>query len=207
MKLNWLGRASMNNPARATMQRRVTAAHMRRLGGRVSGGRALEVGCGRGVGVEIILDVLEPARVFAFDLDSTMVRLARRRVGSRAEVLGLAVADATAIPVRESTFDAVFDFGAIHLIPRWREALSEVRRILSPGGRYFFELVTSRLLRAPYPLLTDGLRSMRAPQPAEFLAELKRNRFLVEPQRVARLRFAALSGFVGDLVGVGTAVP
>lgn len=207
MKLNWLGRASLNNSARATMQRRVAASLMSRLGGRVNGGRALEVGCGRGVGVEIIVDVFEPAKVFAFDLDRKMVRLARPRLDSRAEVLGLAVADARAIPVRDSCFDAVFDFGAIHLIPRWREALSEVRRVLSPGGKYFFELVTSRLLRAPYPLLTDEFRSMPAPRPAEFLAELKRNRIVVEPRGVVRLRFAALSGFVGDLVGVGTAVP
>jgi ubiquinone/menaquinone biosynthesis C-methylase UbiE len=207
MKLNWLGRASLNNPARATMQRRVAASLMNRLGGRVDGGRALEVGCGRGVGVEVIVDVFGPAQVLAFDLDRKMVQLALRRLGSRAEVLGLAVADATTIPVRDSSVDAVFDFGAIHLIPRWQEALSEVRRVLRPRGKYFFELVTSRLLRAPYPLLTDGFRSMRAPQPAEFLAELNRNRIVVEPRGVVRLRFAALSGFVGDLVGVGTAVP
>ncbi len=207
MKLNWLGRASLNNPARAILQRRVTASLMRRLGGPVSGERALEVGCGRGVGVEIIVDVFGPAQVFAFDLDSKMVQRARRRLCSRAEVLGVAVADATVIPVRDSSFDAVFDFGAIHLIPRWREALSEVGRVLSPGGKYFFELVTSRLLRAPYPLLTDGFKSMRGPQPAEFLTELKRNRIVVESRGVVRLRFAALSGFVGDLVGVGTAAP
>jgi ubiquinone/menaquinone biosynthesis C-methylase UbiE len=206
MKLNSLGRVSMNNPVRATMQRRFTASVMRRLGGPVSGG-ALEVGCGRGVGLDIIVDVFGPARVFAFDLDPKMIQLARRRLGSRPEVLGLAVADATAIPVRDSSFDAVFDFGAIHLIPGWSEALSEVRRVLRPGGKYFFELVTSRLLRAAYPLVTDRFRSMRAPHPAEFLLELRRNRIAVEPERVVRSRLAALSGFVGDLVGVGTAVP
>jgi ubiquinone/menaquinone biosynthesis C-methylase UbiE len=189
------------------MQRRVTASLMKRLGGQVEGGRALQVGCGRGVGVEIILDVWGPTQGFALDLDPRMVQAANRRVGSRAEVMGVVVGDATAMPVPDSSFDAVFDFGAIHLIPRWRDALPEVRRVLRPGGQYFFELVTSRLLRAAYPLVIEGFRSMRAPQPASFLAELKRNRIIVEPHGVARPRLAALSGFVGDLVGVGVAVP
>ncbi len=206
MKLNWLGRASMNNAARAAMQRRVTATLMTRLGGRLEGGRALEVGCGRGVGVEILLEDFGACEVFAFDLDPKMAQRARHRLGSRAGLLGLAVADATAVPVGDSSFDAVFDFGAIHLIPPWREALSEVRRVLRPGGKYFFELVTSRLLRLTYPVVTRRFRSMPAPRAEEFLAELERNRIAVRPESVSRPRGAA-SGLVGDLVGVGTAVP
>jgi trans-aconitate methyltransferase len=40
----------------------------------------LEIGCGRGVGTEIILERFGARRVFAFDFDPTMVKRARRRL-------------------------------------------------------------------------------------------------------------------------------
>jgi SAM-dependent methyltransferase len=43
----------------------------------------LEVGCGRGVGVEVLLDRLDVAHVTAFDLDPAMVELAERRLHGR----------------------------------------------------------------------------------------------------------------------------
>src|SRR5215472_9520155 len=80
----------------------------------------LEVGCGRGVGVEIILERFGAASVDAIDLDPKMVECARRRLAAR-ELGGvrLSVGDVTHIQARDATFDAVFDFGAIHLEPQW----------------------------------------------------------------------------------------
>jgi ubiquinone/menaquinone biosynthesis C-methylase UbiE len=43
----------------------------------------LEVGCGQGVGAEVILDRLGAARVTAFDVDESMVELAQRRLHAR----------------------------------------------------------------------------------------------------------------------------
>ena len=76
MRLNWLGRATMNNPARSLGQY-YTASWLERLGGRVEGGRVLEVGCGRGAGVKIILERFGAAVVEAFDLDPKMIAGAR----------------------------------------------------------------------------------------------------------------------------------
>jgi hypothetical protein len=50
MRLTHLGKLGLNSPTRAFAQRRVVAPLLERLGGRVEGGRALELGCGRGVG-------------------------------------------------------------------------------------------------------------------------------------------------------------
>ena len=128
MRLNWLGRATMNNPARSLGQH-YAASLLERLGGRVEGGNVLEVGCGRGVGVKIILERFGAAAVEALDLDPKMIECARRSL----ETYGLArvqlsVGDVTAIKSGDATFDAVFDFGTIHLEPNWRKALAEVRR-------------------------------------------------------------------------------
>jgi hypothetical protein len=57
MLLNAVEKALMNNPARGAIPRHFEARRLLDLGGPMAGGKALEVGCGRGVGVEIILTV------------------------------------------------------------------------------------------------------------------------------------------------------
>lgn len=113
----------------------------------MDGGRALEIGCGRGVGTEIILDQFGADRVDAFDLDSRMMERARRRLANRGDRVGLWVGDATTIAARDESYDAVFDFGIIHHIPDWRSALADVRRILKPGGRFYAEEVLAPAIR------------------------------------------------------------
>ena len=176
---------------------------MERLGGRVEGGRVLEVGCGCGVGVEIILERFGAASVDAIDLDPKMVECARRRPA--AEGLGrvqVSVGNVTCIEAGDATYDAVFDFGAIHLEPEWRKAIAEVRRVLKPGGKFFFEWVTGSLLRLPYPLTTEGFGRMKVPDPKQLMLELERHGIIVDQNFVCP-KVAAASSFVGDLVGVG----
>lgn len=202
MKLNWLGRAAMNSRARAIAQGYV-ASLLDRMGGKLDGGAALEIGCGGGLGAEIILDRFAAESVLAIDLDFAMLATARRRLARRGrEAVRLAQANAVALPAGDATFDAVFDFGAIHLEPEWRRALTEVARVLEPGGRYYFEVVASRALRIAYPLLSAGFGSMEPPAVDSFLGQLARVGIDVGT-RFVRPRLAAVSGWVGDLVGVG----
>jgi hypothetical protein len=77
MLLNAVEKALMNNPVRAMAQRWFEAPRLRAMGGAAHGARALEVGCGRGVGTELVLDVFGAAQVDAFDLDPDMVARAR----------------------------------------------------------------------------------------------------------------------------------
>ena len=206
MRLNWLGRATMNNGLRA-MGQHYAASWLERLGGRVEGGRVLEVGCGRGVGVKIILERFGAAEVEALDLDPKMIESARRRLAAFGLArVRLSVGDVNSLKAGDATFDAVFDFGAIHLEPKWRKAVAEVRRVLKPGGKFFFEWVTNGVLRLPYPLVTEGFGRMEPPSPALLMQELERQGILVGQNFVCP-RLAALTGFVGDLVGVGRVAP
>jgi ubiquinone/menaquinone biosynthesis C-methylase UbiE len=139
MRMNRLEKWMMNNPVRAVVQRWYAAPLMERLGGALHGATVLEIGCGNGVGIEILLERFGAARVDAFDFDPEMTRLAARRVhrfGGRAVVWS---GDAGRLPVPGARYDAVVAFGVLHHLPDWRAALTELGRVLRPGGRLIAE--------------------------------------------------------------------
>jgi SAM-dependent methyltransferase len=74
-------------------------------------------------------------RVVGVDLSLPM--LARYR--AKATAAGLAPppvlrADASRLPLRDGCVDAVVEVHLLHLVPSWRAALEEARRVLAPGG-------------------------------------------------------------------------
>lgn len=139
----------MNNSVRAALQRRFELPRLLAMGGPLPGGRVLEVGCGRGVGTELLLGTRGVERVDAFDLDPDMVRLAERRVRAHGTRVRLWTGDVTAIDAPDGAYDAVFDFGIIHHVPAWRTAIAEVHRVLRPGGRVYAEEVLDRFILHP----------------------------------------------------------
>lgn len=149
MLLNRAESALMNNPVRAAIQKHLEARRLLRMGGPMSGGRALELGCGRGVGTELILDRFGADSVDAFDLDPSMVALARKRLAPRGSRVRVWVGDAGAVSAPEASYDAVFDFGIIHHVPDWRRVLTEVHRVLKPGGQFYAEEVLRRFIVHP----------------------------------------------------------
>lgn len=149
MLLNRIEYALMNNPVRSAIQRHVEANRLLRMGGAMLGGQALEIGCGRGVGVELILEVFGAHSVDAFDLDARMVTQARRRLSRYGSRVRLWVGDASAISAPDATYDAVFDFGIIHHVPDWRRAVRETERVLKPGGRFYGEEILKRFIVHP----------------------------------------------------------
>lgn len=151
MILNRLEYLLMNNPVRAAIQRHFEGPRFAHMGGVHPGAYTLEIGCGRGVGTEIILNRFRAARVDALDLDPRMVQQAQKRLQNRPA--RLCVADAAALPAQAATYDAVFDFGIIHHVLDWRKALAEISRVLKPGGRLYAEealrdFITEGLCRA-----------------------------------------------------------
>jgi ubiquinone/menaquinone biosynthesis C-methylase UbiE len=147
MKLNSIERAIMNNPIRAAHQHRREAAWFRRMaGGDLAGQHVLEVGCGRGVGAEVIIDRLGAEKVTAFDLDESMVDLARRRLHGRP--VSLSVGDVCTIEQPSASVDTVVDFGIIHHVPQWQDSIAEIARVLRPGGLMLFEEVPRYMIQS-----------------------------------------------------------
>lgn len=139
MKLNWVERLVVNNPLRVVEQR-FQIRWMKKAKALPSDARVLEIGCGRGAGSDLILREMNPAVIHATDLDLKMIRLAKTYLsGEQKQRIHAYVADATALPYRDFSFDAVFDFGALHHVPDWRRALAEIARILKAGGTFYVE--------------------------------------------------------------------
>ena len=197
MKLNRVEKALMNNPVRALVQRRYEAVLMERLGERIEGQRVLEIGCGRGVGTEIIFERFGAREVDAFDLDPDMIAQAQRRLSAySSDRLRLFVGDAAAINAEDASYDAVFDFGIVHHVPDWQQAVKEISRVLRPGGLFFFEEVTKQALdRWFYRMFLEHPTENRFTR-QEFVTELERQAISVGSNQV--------EWFLGDfVVGVG----
>jgi ubiquinone/menaquinone biosynthesis C-methylase UbiE len=173
MKVNWLEDFWVNSPFRIWMQLR-EIRFLRGLRPPNPSGRVLEIGCGRGVGAQLIREAFAPARIDAIDIDPRMIRLAlRRRRRVRMNEVFFAVGDAQYLPYPDRSMDAVFNFGIIHHLEDWRRGIREIHRVLKPGGGFYFEeiypdlyanAVLRHLLRHPRRDRFDG---------PEFRAELK----------------------------------
>ena len=67
------------------------------------------------------------------DKSTSMLELARRRLGSDASLL---VADlASPLPFSDGAFDDVVASLVLHYLEDWGPTLAEFRRVLAPGGR------------------------------------------------------------------------
>jgi arsenite methyltransferase len=97
----------------------------------------VDVGCGAG------LDLLLAARAVgpsgrAIGIEMTEAMAARARRGARAaglENADVRGGDAIALPVDTESADVVTSNGVLNLIPEKEIALSEMYRVLTPGGR------------------------------------------------------------------------
>lgn len=138
MRLNKFEFLLMNNPLRAASQRWIETPVLIGPRGTLAGQRVLEIGCGRGVGAGILLD-LGAAEVVGIDIDPRMVSLAQERLARHDGHAVAHVRDAAAIQAPSGSFDAAVDFGILHHVPDWRTALREIARVLKPGGIFYFE--------------------------------------------------------------------
>lgn len=96
-------------------------------------GRLLDVGCGSGVLLERLLAREATLEAVGVDASPEMLAVASRRVRGRARLL---VADAASLPFRTGAFDIVTTTSSLH---HWSDpglALSEIARVLAPGGRF-----------------------------------------------------------------------
>ena len=118
---------SMRNPRMARLRREMLAE---------ARGDILEIGFGTGLNLEHY-----PERVrslTAVDPGLGMTRIARRRIERSHIDVDLRVQSAEELPFEDGSFDCVMSTWTLCSIKEAGRAVSEIRRVLRPGGRYIF---------------------------------------------------------------------
>lgn len=101
------------------------------LAGDVAGRRILDAGCGSGPMTAALRD--RGAEVTGVDASTAMLELARQRLGPDTD---LRLADlASPLPFADGAFDDVVASLVLHYLQDWGPTLTELRRVLTPGGR------------------------------------------------------------------------
>jgi ubiquinone/menaquinone biosynthesis C-methylase UbiE len=100
--------------------------------------------------------------------------------------LALVRCDATDLPFRARSFDAVCCFAALHLFADPFSALDEMRRVLAPGGRIALMTSVRRQLTArPLKPVIERTSGMRIFEPDEIVGALRERGFTGIHQRLA----------------------
>lgn len=103
-------------------------------GGPVRGRDVLEVGCGRGGGISWVDRTQVPRSTSAVDLSSNAVRFCKERHAETS--VAFRQGDAECLPFQDESFDVVLNVESCHHYPSLEAFLSEVERVLRPGGTF-----------------------------------------------------------------------
>ncbi len=128
------------------------------------------------------------AEVYGFDLSETMLRQLQRTAKENNVALNLVLGDACRLPFGNESFDVVTNYGAINGYTDIKRALSEMVRVLKPGGygvfldeqlytkatwierQYFSKVLSSHNLihHCPSDLLPTEIKDVTVHQVYEF---------------------------------------
>lgn len=125
-----------------------------------SAARWLDVGCGTGAFTQLVTKHCSPRSITGIDPASAQIEHARKQSPNA----DFRVGGATPLPFADNEFDIVASALVINFIPDRPKALSEMRRVLRPGG-----IVTAYLWdrsadgdMSPHSPMENGLRGIGA---------------------------------------------
>ncbi len=99
-------------------------------------GEVLEIGFGTGLNLACYPDRVQ--KITTVDPNVGMNTLARKRVEASAIAVDQRTLSGESLPMANASFDNVVSTWTLCSIPNVEQALQEIRRVLKPGGRFFF---------------------------------------------------------------------
>jgi ubiquinone/menaquinone biosynthesis C-methylase UbiE len=138
-----------------------TLTHQLRFFGPHFGPHHLEVACGSGTLLELVLrwrrwKRLPDVEVVGIDYAESMLAGAYKRF-ARTPNVRIEHADATALPFPDATFDTINVANALHCFPDVDGALRDMRRVLKPGGTMATNVLLYPRGRWPLRAIADRL--------------------------------------------------
>lgn len=100
------------------------------------GKEVLEVSCGHGGGASWLTRTMQPTGYTGLDLNPSGIAFCRRR--HRVPGLRFVRGDAQRLPFADGSLDVVINIEASHCYPDFPGFLSEVARVLRPGGHFLY---------------------------------------------------------------------
>ena len=151
----------------------------------------LEVATGTGL---IAIKIAASVRtVEATDFSSKMIEAAKKK--RPPDNVRFSVADATALHFGDNSFDAAIISNALHIMPRPEDALTEISRVLKPGGKLFAPSyshghisASSWSLNAKF-LKLIGFETYSKWTPEEYIAFIRDSGYTVEKWQVLKAAF------------------
>lgn len=109
--------------------------------------KILEIGCGAGRLVRYLTQ--KGFSVAGFDISRTLIKEGHIRYPDAMIFIA-----GDGMPIKDSFFDIVLSFDVLEHIPDVDAHLSEVRRVLKPGGLYLFQ-TPNKLTNVPFEILKN----------------------------------------------------
>ncbi len=127
-------RATHGDGYESTMGRwsRELAQHFVRFTGLSEGELVLDVGCGTGNLAAAVAGRVRSIEVHGVDIAPAYIEHAKAH--NPDPRLSFHVGDACALNFSSGTYDRVLSLLALHFVPRWRDAISEMRRVARSGA-------------------------------------------------------------------------
>lgn len=127
--------------------------------------RILDCGCGTGSNLDLLARF---GRAYGFDLSETGVL-----IGRNAGRKQLARGSVAAVPFSSGSFDLVTSFDVLYALDEKEEgaALSEMRRLLRPGGFALINVAAMDILRGDHSVLSRELRRYSATRLARLVED------------------------------------
>lgn len=154
------------------------------------GHKVLDVACGPGNFTRSFARTVgADGLAVGIDASTTMLeRGATDLARARLENVALVRGDATSLPFADGAFDGVCCFAALHLFADPFDALSDMARVLAPGGRIAIMTSVRRQVTLP-PLkpVVERASGMRVFEPDEIVTALQMRGFGDVHQRISGL--------------------
>ena len=126
----------MVNPWRVPYFRKVLE---KQYGQDLSGVRLLDIGCGGGVLTEEFVTM--GCKATGVDLSPRSIEIARMHAAQTGLSIDYQVGSATHLSFEPASFDVVSCCDVLEHIHEWKQVIAEARRVLKPGGLFFFDTI------------------------------------------------------------------